>query len=149
MLDFDHFLWYNGSNVWNLREQGLCHGVNFKNIKKIIFYSSERERVSNSVKDLVGVSYLREDELDDLEVSPTYSRLKMLRMMKEVGIKGRVTGYNSKGVGTYTTPVIEFNKRILKPDFKPTISLDEVYRMPTQKGYTWKLLEKIIQHTSI
>ena len=39
MLDFDHFLWYNGSNVWSLWEQGLCHEVNFKNIKKIIFFA--------------------------------------------------------------------------------------------------------------
>ena len=104
--------------------------------------------MSNSVKDLVGVSYVREDELEALEVSPTYSRLKILRMMKESGIKGRVTGYNSRGQGSYTRPVIEFNKRVVKPDFKPTISLHEVYNMPTEQGYTWKLLEKIIQTTS-
>ena len=141
---YDYFDWRSGS----------LHGFdriednedNF--IKKIIFYSSERDRVNSSVKDLVGVSYLRDDQLEDLEVSPTYSRLKMLRMMKNSGIKGRVTGYNSSGLGTYTSPIIEFNKRIIKSDYKPKVSLSEVYQMPTTRGYTWKLLEKITQHSS-
>jgi len=142
---YDYFDWRSGS----LHDHDYIDATDGNFIKKIIFYSSERDRVNNSVKDIVGVSYLRDDELEDLEVSPVYSRLKMLRMMKESGIKGRMTGYNSKGVGTYTTPTIEFNKRIIKPDFKPTISFNDVYNMPTEQGYTWKLLEKITQNTSI
>tara|TARA_R100001082_G_scaffold8061_1_gene4822 strand:- start:133 stop:930 length:798 start_codon:yes stop_codon:yes gene_type:complete len=142
---YDYFDWKSGSS----HDLDCIDDSDDSFIKKIIFYSSERDRVSNSVKDLVGVSYMREDELESLESSPTYSRLKMLRMMKDAGIRGRVTGYNSKGKGTYTTPIIEFNKRITKPDFKPTISLHEVYNMPTEQGYTWKLLEKIIQNISI
>ncbi len=141
---YDYFDWRSGS----LHDFECLNDYDDHFIKKIIFYSSERDRVNNNVKDLVGVSYLRDDELEDVEVSPTYSRLKMLRMMKDNGIKGRVTGYNAKGIGTYTTPVIEFNRRIIKPDFKPTISLKEVYDMPTEQGYTWKLLEKIIQNIS-
>lgn len=141
---YDYFDWRSGS----LHTQEFIDDSDDNFIKKIIFYSSERERVNNNVKDIVGVSYLRDDELEELEVSPVYSRLKILRMMKESGIKGRITGYNSKGVGSYTTPTIEFNKRVTKPDFKPTISLHDVYNMPTEQGYTWKLLEKIIQNTS-
>ena len=87
-------------------------------------------------------------DIDDIEVSPTYSRLKMLRMMKEAGIKGRTTGYNSKGLATHTVPIIEFNKRIIKPHFVPNISFEDVYSMKATKGYTWMLLEKIIQSTS-
>jgi len=141
---YDYFDWRSGSI--HTCDHINDHDDNF--IKKIIFYSSERDRVNNNVKDLVGVSYLRDDELEDLEVSPVYSRLKMLQMIKKAGIKGRTTGYNSRGIATHTSPIIEFNKRITKPDFKPTISLKEVYDMPTQQGYTWKLLEKIIQSTS-
>lgn len=141
---YDYFDWRSGS----LHEQNYINDTEDNFIKKIIFYSSERDRVNNQVKDLVGVSYLRDDELEVLEVSPIYSRLKILRMMRNSGIKGRITSYNSSGVGTYTSPIIEFNKRITKPDFKPTISFLDVYNMPTQEGYTWKLLEKIIQSTS-
>ena len=68
--------------------------------------------------------------------------------MKDNGIKGRTTGYNSKGLATHTSPVIEFNKRVVRPHFKPQISFKEVYDMETARGYTWKLLEKMIQHTS-
>ena len=141
---YDYFDWRSGS----FHEHSQVDDSDDNFIKKIIFYSSERDRVNNNVKDLVGVSYLRDDELEDLEVSPVYSRLKMLRMMKEAGIKGRITGYDKRGIGTYTSPIIEFNKRIIKSDFKPTISFNEVYNMPTEQGYTWKLLEKIIQSTS-
>ncbi len=141
---YDYFDWKSGS----LHDQEYIDDLDDNFIKKIIFYSSERDRVNNNVKDLVSVSYLRDDELQDPDVSPVYSRLKILNMMKSAGIKGRITGYNSRGIGTYTSPVIEFNKRVVKPDFKPTMSLLDVYNMPTEQGYTWKLLEKIIQSTS-
>ena len=141
---YDYFDWRSGSP----HQAQTIDDLEDNFIKKIIFYSSERDRVSKSVMDIVGVSYLRDSELEDLEVSPVYSRLKMLSMMKKHGIKGRITGYNSKGMGTYTAPIIEFNRRIVKPDFKPTMSLNDVYNMPTEQGYTWKLLEKIIQSTS-
>ncbi len=141
---YDYFDWRSGS----LHETEFLEDLEDNFIKKIIFYPSERERVSKKVKDLVGISFLNGADLDNLNVSAAYSRLKILRMMKESGIKGRVTGYNSRGLATYTAPVIEFNKRVVKPYFKPSISLEEVYKMKTIKGYTWKLLEKIIQNTS-
>jgi hypothetical protein len=141
---YDYFDWRSGSR----------HGFseledtddNF--VKKVIFYSSEREKVSNSVKDIVAVSFLNERELMEVETSSVYSRLKVLRMMRDSGIKGRTTGYNSKGIASFTSPIIEFNKRVTKPYFKPDISFNDVYNLKTKKGYTWKLLEKIIQTTS-
>jgi len=141
---YDFFDWKSGS----LHDNDFVQDVEDNFIKKIIFYSSERERVNKQVKDLVGISYLNNVNLEDMEVSPTYSRLKMLRMLKDNNIKGRISGYNSRGEGVYTSPIIEFSKRIVKPDIKPKISLKEVYNMPVKKGYSWKLLEKIIQHTS-
>ncbi len=142
---YDYFDWKSGS----IHDNNLISDDDEEFVKKILFYPSERERVNKRVKDLVGVSFLNQKDLDELESSPTYSRLKILRMLKEAGVKGRTTGYNSKGIPTYTSPIIEFNKRIVKPHFIPSISFDEVYNMETTKGYTWKLLEKIIQNTSI
>ena len=142
---YDYFDWRSGS----LHEFDSIDDEEDSFVKKIIFYSSEREKVNNNVKDLVAVSFMNEKELQNVETSSVYSRLKVLRMMKESGIKGRTTGYNSKGIARFTSPVIEFNKRIVKPHFKPDISFNDVYNLKTQKGYTWKLLEKMIQHTSI
>ncbi len=153
LFDNEETGWYHVYDYYNWRS-GSLHNKDEINdyddyfVKKVIFYSSERDRVNNNVKDIIAVSYLRDDELEDLEASPVYSRLKILQMLKKAGIKGRVTGYDSKGRGSYTTPIIEFDKRVTKPDFKPTISFKDVYDMPTDKGYTWKLLEKIIQSTS-
>lgn len=142
---YDYFDWRSGSS----HQQEFIEDADDNFIKKVIFYSSERARVSKNVKDIVGISFLRDSEIEDLEVSPIYSRLKILNMMKKAGIKGRVTGYNSQGATTHIAPVIEFNKRVVKPHFKPTISFNDVYNMPTMEGYTWKLLEKITQSTSI
>tara|TARA_R100001079_G_scaffold108832_1_gene80159 strand:+ start:4103 stop:4900 length:798 start_codon:yes stop_codon:yes gene_type:complete len=116
-------------------------------IKNIKFFSSERENVGSHVKDLVGISYLSESQLNDLEMSPTYSRLKMLQMIKKEGINGSVVGYNSKGLPKFRKPVIEFNKRVTVPHYVPEISFKNVYEMKQKKGYTWKLLEKMTQHT--
>ena len=117
-------------------------------IKTIKFFSSERESVGSHVKDLVGVSYLSQEQLSDLDLSPVYSRLKMLQMIKNEGIQGSVVGYNSKGLPKFRKPVIEFNKRVVVPHYVPEISFKDVYEMKQKKGYTWKLLEKMIQHTS-
>ena len=142
---YDYYDWKSGG--FHNFEKIDDNDTNF--IKKIIFYSSERQRVNKNVKDIVGVSFLNEKELESIEVSPTYSRLKILQMIKQNGIKGRITGYNSRGLSTHTSPIIEFNKRVIKPYFKPTISFKDVYDMKNVKGYTWKLLEKLIQSTSI
>ena len=141
---YDYFDWKSGS----LHEFDQLEDPDNSFIKKIIFYSSERDRVNKNVKDLVGVSFLNTSNINDIETSSGYSRLKILQMMKQAGIKGRTTVYNSRGLATHTTPVIEFNKRVVKPYFVPKISFEEVYNMKTTKGYTWKLLEKIIHHTS-
>lgn len=154
--EFDHREtgWYHVYDFYDWRVGGN-HGVNEiidpqdEFIKNIKFFSSERENVGSHVKDLVGISHLSEEQLNDLEMSPTYSRLKMLQMIKKEGINGSVVGYNSKGLPKFRKPVIEFNKRVTVPHYVPEISFKNVYEMKQKKGYTWKLLEKMTQHTFI
>ena len=117
-------------------------------IRTIRFYSSDRKNVGSHVKDLVGISYLSDEQINDVNLSPIYARLKMLQMIKKEGIQGSVVGYNSRGLPKFRKPVIEFNKRVVVPHYVPEISFKDVYEMEQKKGYTWKLLEKIIQHTS-
>ena len=152
--EFDHREtgWYHVYDFYDWRVGGN-HDVNEiidpqdEFIKNIKFFSSERENVGSHVKDLVGISHLSEEQLNDLEMSPTYSRLKMLQMIKKEGINGSVVGYNSKGLPKFRKPVIEFNKRVTVPHYVPEISFKNVYEMKQKKGYTWKLLEKMTQHT--
>lgn len=141
---YDFYDWRVGGN--HLIEE--IHDGENKFIETIKFFSSERDNVGSHVKDLVGISYLSDVQLEELELSPVYSRLKILQMIKKEGIQGSVVGYNSKGLPKFRKPVIEFNKRVVVPHYIPEISFQEVYEMKQEKGYTWKLLEKIIQHTS-
>lgn len=141
---YDFFDWRSGSSH-GLREIKDEEDTFVSTIK---FYPSERKLVSSEVLDMVAISYLSDAELDDIETSSIYSRLKLLRMIKEAGITGAIAGYNSKGLPFYKKPVIEFRERIVVPDYKPIMTFDEVYKIKQKKGYTWKLLEKITQHTS-
>jgi hypothetical protein len=158
---------YNKINEFDSRETGWNYVYDFYNwkvggnhsvdeivdtddefVKCVRFYPSERENVTSNVKDIVGISYLSNEQISDPEFSTIYSRLKILRMLKNEGINGSVVGYSSKGLPKYRKPAIELDKRVVIPYYIPEISFQEVYEMKQKRGYTWKLLEKMIQHTS-
>jgi hypothetical protein len=145
--------WNYVYDFYNWKSGGI-HGVNqiadsdSNFVKSIKFYPSERDNVSSSVKDLVAISYLSSEEITNQENSHIYSRLKVLRMLSDNDIKGNIVGYTSTGKSKHRKPVIEFEKRVKIPHYVPEISFKDVYEMDQKKGYTWKLLEKIIRHTS-
>ena len=60
---------------------------------KLIFYPSQRIGVRSS-KDVVAVTYLKIDDMFEIEYSEGYVTLKTRRMMKEAGITGTSKGYN-------------------------------------------------------
>ena len=62
-------------------------------IKKIHFYRSERIDGNHDKKDLVCISYLNKGELDMVEYSNSYLRLKLLQIMKEYNIRGEKNGF--------------------------------------------------------
>jgi len=65
-------------------------------VKEIYFYPSERLDGKHNLKDLVAVSYLTRDQLNDVEYSDTYARFKILALMKENGIRGSRNGRDQK-----------------------------------------------------
>jgi len=69
-------------------------------VKTVHFYSSERSDNSR-LKDLVAVSYLTDEELDDFSYSSTYVRFKLLEHFKELGIRGARNGRDVKRPGYY------------------------------------------------
>ena len=153
--EFDHIEsgWYDVYDFFNWRTGGIHNTEEVKDIddnfvSTLKFYPSERNCVSSQTKDLVCISHLNENQIDDVDYSPIYSRLKALRMIKDHGINGSVVGYTSKGKAKYRKPVIEFEKRVKVPRYVPEISFNDAFKLKQKKGYTWKLLEKMIQHTS-
>jgi len=65
-------------------------------VKEVYFYPSQRTGAGekDERKDLVAVSYLTKEQLNDFEYSDTYVKFKILSLMKEAGIRGARNGKN-------------------------------------------------------
>lgn len=63
-------------------------------VKEVYFYPSQRlgGGENDKRKDLVSVSYLNKNQLEDFNYSDTYVKFKVLSLMKEHGIKGARNG---------------------------------------------------------
>jgi hypothetical protein len=61
-------------------------------VKELYFFPTERVDGNHDKKDVVAVSYMSEEELNNIEYSDSYVRLKVLSLMKQIGIKGRRNG---------------------------------------------------------
>lgn len=90
-------------------------------VREVIFYSSDRfgaQKSGRNRKDLVSVSYLEEDQVNDFEYSDTMARFKILKMMKDAGIRGARNGrdVNNPEVYRYYSPKIEATQREIIPD---------------------------------
>jgi hypothetical protein len=63
-------------------------------VKEVYFYPSHRmgSGENDDRKDLVAISYLTKDQIEDFNYSDTYVKFKILNLMKEAGIKGPRNG---------------------------------------------------------
>jgi len=91
-------------------------------VKEVYFYPSKRANSSKNfsllthdyekiVKDVMIVSYLTKKESSKEEYSPMYSRLRLLELMKEIGIKGKKRGTRPNGNIIYSSIILEFASR--------------------------------------
>ena len=86
----------------------------------IHFYPSERIEGNHDKKDLVAVSYLTKEQLNDINYSDTYVRFKTRNIMKELGVRGKRNGKNpnyphsSKAPYRYVSLTLENNKREIR-----------------------------------
>ncbi len=96
---FKVFDWFNVRSGCKHEHDHLYTGDDF--VSEIYFYPSERLDGNHNLKDLVAISYLTEEQLNDIEYSDTYSRLKVRALMKEHGIRGTRNGRDPKRPGKY------------------------------------------------
>ena len=62
-------------------------------VNEVFFYPSERfDGFHPTIKDVVAISYLTEEQLRDSNYSDTYVKFKVLGIMKDVGIRGARNG---------------------------------------------------------
>jgi len=76
-------------------------------VRHIYFYESPRIDGVSGLKDLVAVSYMSPKQLEQVEYSETYVRLKLIDVMKQHGIRGAKNGIGLKGKQKYLTTKLE------------------------------------------
>ncbi len=110
---------------------------------RVLFYSSKRSGTKSNMMDACAISKIPSHLLEDIDYSPIYSRLKVLRMMKDAGIKGAVNGYNKRGVPTYTSLKIEHSHRETSYITRNSINIkDLINKRPRKNGDLWKLTQR-------
>ena len=97
-LDEDIYLCYDhiAFNSGGKHEIDFIHtGDDF--VSEIWFYSSDRIDGNTPVRDACAVSKLTESQLRDFDYSETMARFKVLKIMKDNGMRGKQNGYTEKG----------------------------------------------------
>ena len=123
-------------------------------VNKIIFYPTERSD-NKKHKDLVAISHLTDQQLQDFDFSDTMARFKIIKMMKEAGIRGARNGRDVKNPEKYKyyavkvepaeREVFSNNKRFYESDERFDFRYDTLEEILSSaqrpKGYLKKLCE--------
>jgi len=147
---------------WVDVKSGMIHPydyfeTNYNFIKEIYFYPSARFDGAGKRKDIAAVSYLNKSQLATFENSDTYAKFRILRIMKNAGIRGARNGrdhLNPEKYKYYAAKVEPRRRQVkkIKPDFYENTenilfdyrSAEEIYRdLETQNSYALKLNESI------
>lgn len=87
---------------WMTTRSCVAHDFNYLQteddfVKEIYFYPTNRVAGNHpDQKDLVSISHLTADQMQDFNYSDTYARFKTLKLLKKKGIKGRKNGFSSE-----------------------------------------------------
>jgi len=123
-FDSDTYLCYDyiAFNSGGKHEIDFIHtGDDF--ISEIWFYSSDRIDGNTPVRDACAVSKLTESQLRDFDYSETMARFKVLKIMKDNGMRGKQNGYTEKGTPRhydFRTSSIRRETRSIQNKLRPT-----------------------------
>jgi len=119
-------------------------------INKIFMYESKRPDVNQNFKDLVAISHLTPHEAKyEYQNSDTYARFKILKCMKEAGIRGQKNGKNpnypkkSQEPFKWLSPKITFVYREIVPSPMPK------YRNTKKIKFCYDTPEQIMSENTI
>ena len=90
--------WVNISSGGKHEYDILRYDTDF--VRTVHFYPSYRNNNTTN-KDLVAVSYLTDEQLNDFSFSDTYVKFKLLGLFKEQGIRGTRNGRDTKNPDRY------------------------------------------------
>jgi len=141
LMVYDWFAVHSGSrHDWEVIPDpsiNLCH--------LLLFHRSTRPRTRKDVKDVCAVSRVSRESLNSLEWSSTYTRIKTLKMMKEIGIRGRSNGYNKNGRTLHYAIDIEHMYREVFEEQKNETTIEEILSWEDKKGTNlWNLTQNLL-----
>ena len=138
---------------WFSVRSGCSHDLDVINtdddfVSQILFYPSKRSSVPRSNKDAVAISRFNAKDFDEIDHGEGICRLKVLKLMKESGIKGLKNGYDKNGRSLHFALKIEHSHREIK---KVNISNDDRIKIllnePIDKrSDLWKTTQKFLTH---
>lgn len=138
----------------NIRSCGL-HSLRELNsedpfVQKLLFYPSQRQNKSKLSylsdtdyekipKDLVCLSFLTKEQLEEEGHGEVYSRLKAVQMMKDAGLKGKKVGFSSTGKPSTAPIKLEFERREVKFFYPEPVFVD----LTSENGYVKNILKQM------
>jgi hypothetical protein len=112
-------------------------------VKQLVFYGSRRSGNQKNKKDVCAISEVPVLEIDSIDHSAGYSRLKTLQMMKDSGIRGTQNGYNHKGKPLHYAVKIEHSHRELEEIINNKFKVEDLLKLELDKRTAlWKLTQK-------
>jgi hypothetical protein len=146
--EVDVYDWFNIKSGGKTEFEEIHDDENL--VKKVIFYDSKR--VGNGGKgrkDLVSVSHMQTQDLQDYENSESYVRLKTLQMMKDAGMRGRPNGYSKLGTQLHYALKIDHTHREILKKYKPKYTMIQSFRQIKEEKEIWKLTKKLLHQKQI
>jgi len=118
-------------------------------VNKLFFHSPRRIGLNRSRKDVVAFSKIRTADIESYESSESYARLKVLKMMKDNGIRGTANGYNKRGLQLHYSVKFEGSHRDIIKNYTPLHSTLEILEQRKREGKLWNSTKKLFRHKQI
>ena len=133
--------WFDVKSGSIHRHDCLYSGDDF--CSRVMFYPSKRNGTKSDVLDVCAISKIPTHLIEDIEHSPIYSRLKVIKMMQSAGIKGKINGYNKRGETVHLSIKLEHSHRDVSPIVTNSIDIEKlIKKRPNKHGDLWKLTQR-------
>jgi len=160
IINEDLYKVYDWINIRSCTAHPYDYFVNEEDfVNEVFFYSSERmDGYHKKRRDMVSVSYLSSEQVQQYEYSDTYAVFKIMKIMKDLGIRGNRNGRDmlDKTKYKYYALKLESDRREMEPLqvnlYQDTKSVEFMHDSPEelikqyvldQKSYLHKLTYKM------
>ena len=128
--------------------QVLMDGDGF--CSQVIFYPTVRPNLRKEIKDICVISKIGQEDIEHIDYSPIYVRLKTLKMMQDAGIRGKINGYNKDGSVKCLAPRIEHSFREKAEVFHNHFTIEGLLEKEINKNSDlWKLTQRFVQSKTL